>query len=92
MNARAGAEFAPFESAQAPRSGHTVRFSRGPLPLDVEGSAGWYFVRGKLTPAWNFFVADTDRIHRHSVTVDDLSQKVLDSQPLTVFQSPRSRP
>ena len=88
VNPQAGVEFAPFESAQSPRGRHTIRFSRGSLPLDVEGAAGWYFVRGKLTPAWNFFVADTDRIHRHSVTVDDLSQKVLDNQPLTFFQSP----
>jgi len=87
VNTRAGAAFAPFESSEAPRGRNTVRYSRGPLPLDVEGRAGWYFSRGKLRPAWNFFVADTDQVHRHSVTVDDLSQAILDNQPLTYFQS-----
>ena len=82
------AEFAPLESAQPPRGAHRIRFERGPLPLDVEGEPVWYFVRGKLRPAWNFFVTHTDRVRRYAVTVDDATQGILDQQPLTFFQSP----
>jgi len=82
------AHFAPFETAEPPRAPHTIRFSRGPLPLDVEGAAAWYAVRGELHPVWYFFVADTDRVHRYMVTVDHTSQAILRKQPLTFFQSP----
>jgi extracellular elastinolytic metalloproteinase len=81
-------DFAPFASSQPPRGRQRVRFAAGPLPLDVEGAPVWYALRGKLHPAWNFFVAHSDRVHRYSVTVADGSQTILEQQPLTFFQNP----
>jgi hypothetical protein len=79
--------FHVLESVQSARTPNGVRFDRGPLPFDVEGRLVWYSVNDELRPAWNFFVADTDRIHRFSVTVDDASQDILKQQPLTFAQS-----
>ena len=56
------ANFLVIESTQPPRVAGHVRFERGPLPLDIEGKQVWYSVNGDLRPAWNFFVAHTDRI------------------------------
>ena len=81
------ADFLVMESAAMPRGTNTVRFDRGPLPLDVEGKRVWYAVNGDLRPAWNFFVAHTDRIHRYSVTVDDGTQEILKQQAFTFSQS-----
>jgi hypothetical protein len=79
--------FAPLESNQPARRSHGVRFFAGPLARDVEGAPVWYYSRGKLRPAWNFYVADSDRVHRYSVTVDDASRDILKQQTLTFFQS-----
>jgi hypothetical protein len=87
VNPKLKDQFAPFESSEAPRQPRGIRFARGPLARDVEGSVVWYAHRGALRPAWNFFVADTDFVHRYSVTVDDESQTILGKQPLTYFQS-----
>ena len=81
-------DFAPLVSTEAPRAPGRIRYAGGPLPLDVEGRPVWYALRGRLQPAWNFFVAHSDRRHRYSVTVDDASEAVLDQQPLTFFQNP----
>jgi hypothetical protein len=81
-------DFAPFDSPTRARGANRVRYAGGPLPLDVEGAPVWHAARGQLTPAWNFFVAHSDRVHRYSVTVDDASLAVLDRQPLTFFQNP----
>jgi hypothetical protein len=79
--------FAPVESPQPARMRNGIRFSAGPLARDVEGAPVWYYSRGELRPAWNFFVADSDRVHRYSVTVEDGSQMILKQQALTFFQS-----
>src|SRR5579872_5797951 len=84
--------YAPFESSQPPRQPRGIRFASGPLARDVEGSMVWYAHRGALRPAWNFFVADTDRVHRYSVTVDDESQTILGRHALTYFQQAASTP
>lgn len=82
--------FAPFESSQPSRLRNGVRFAAGPLAMDVDGEPGWYSVRGSLRPAWSFFVADSDRVHRYSVTVDDTSREILGQHALTFFQSAAS--
>ena len=79
--------FHVLQSGLPARVPNGIRFERGPLPFDVEGRLVWYSVKGQLRPAWNFFVADTDRSHRFSVTVDDASQDILRQQPLTYYQS-----
>ncbi len=84
--------FAPFESSQPPRQRGGIRFTRGALARDVEGGMVWYAHRGDLRPAWSFFVADTDQVHRYAVTVDDESQTVLGKQPLTFFQQAPTTP
>jgi hypothetical protein len=57
-------EFSPFESGEATRHPGGIRFARGPLARDVEGSPVWFAHRGELRPAWTFFVADTNFVHR----------------------------
>ncbi len=84
--------FAPFESSQPPSQPGGIRFTRGALARDVEGGMVWYAHRGDLRPAWSFFVADADLVHRYSVTVDDESQTVLGKQTLTFFQQAPSTP
>jgi hypothetical protein len=78
--------FAPFESGEPPQKSSTIRFARGPLARDVEGAVVWFPHRGTLRPAWNFLVADADRVHAYSVTVDEESQNILGKRPLTLFQ------
>jgi hypothetical protein len=79
--------FAPFETAGPLRSPSHVRFARGPLAREPEGSPVWFAQRGTLRPAWKFHIAAADAVHAYSVTVDDESQTVLDRQSLTFFQS-----
>jgi hypothetical protein len=79
--------FDPVESVRPATVHNGVRFMAGPLVRDVQGAAVWYYSRGKLRPAWNFFVADTDGVHRYAVTVDDGSDAILHQHPLTFFQS-----
>lgn len=86
VNPKLKGVFAPFESMEAPRMRHGIRFARGPLARDVEGALVWYSHRGSLRPAWHFLVADSDYVHSYAVTVDDQSQNVLDKQALTFFQ------
>ncbi|HLJ48384.1 MAG TPA: M36 family metallopeptidase [Bryobacteraceae bacterium] len=78
--------FAAVESSQPPRRPQLIRFAHGPLARDVEGEPTWYAHRGTLRPAWSFFVADTDQVHRYAVTVDDQSQTILHQHALTFFQ------
>ena len=80
-------QFSPVESTGAPRMRNGIRFARGPLARDVEGAAVWYRSGDRLLPAWNFYIADSDFVHRYSVTVDDASQQILQQQSLTFFQS-----
>ncbi len=88
VNAKLTGRFAPFESPEQPRHPRGIRFARGPLARDVEGSLVWFAHQGSLRPAWNFLIADSDYVHSYSVTVDDESQTILGKHALTFFQSP----
>ncbi|MEO7651394.1 MAG: M36 family metallopeptidase, partial [Bryobacteraceae bacterium] len=80
-------EFVPQINFRAPRAVNGVRFARGPLARDIEGTPVWYAIDGKLLPAWNFFIAHSDAVHRYSVTVHDGTEAILNERPLTFFQS-----
>ena len=88
VNPKLKDRFAAFESPEQPSHPRGIRFARGPLARDVEGSLVWFAHRGALRPAWNFLIADSDYVHRYAVTVDDESQIILGKQALTFFQSP----
>ena len=92
VNPKLQGRFVPFESSELPRQAGGIRFLRGPLARDVEGSVVWFAQRGTLRPGWTFFITDEDAVHRYAVTVDDESQTVLAKQALTFFQAAQPSP
>jgi hypothetical protein len=67
------------------------RLAAGDLGADIEAHPVWYGTGGALVPAWDFYIVDEDRVSAYSVVIDSVSQKVLDKQSLTWFQSPMPR-
>lgn len=87
VNPKLAKTFSAVESNTPVRSPHSVRFAASGLATELEGQPVWFAHQGELRAAWNFFVADEDRLHRYSVTVADWDQEILRNQPLTFSQS-----
>lgn len=80
-------DYTPMETGG---KGATRRFHR-PQQGDIDAKAVWFPVEGKLEAAWQF-VLDGANGMRSAVTIHAGTQAVLESRPLTMFQSPPPPP
>ncbi len=89
INPKLGANYMPFGSARPARKSTGVRFAAGVFPQEIDGELVWYAVRGRIYPAWLFYIVDEDGISSYAIVVDDASQAILSKLPMTYFQSPQ---
>lgn len=75
----------------AGRGAGAIRLRASGLGAEVEGRPSWYGHNGALLPAWEFWILDEDGVHAYSVVVDSLTEKVLEKESLTHFQSAQPR-
>lgn len=68
-------------------TGKMRRFARADGQGEVLGRAVWYPAGGQLQPAWQFYLNDSSGA-RQALVVHGETQTVLETQPLTFFQSP----
>ncbi|MGH9666282.1 MAG: M36 family metallopeptidase, partial [Bryobacteraceae bacterium] len=82
VNPRLAAGYSPFAKSASARQ---VSYSSDGFGADLDGTAAWYAVNGKVYPVWRFHVVDRDGRHGYDVMVESRSQRVLAKQPATLF-------
>ena len=63
------------------------RFARFDGKGTIDARLVWYPVDGRLVPAWQFMLPDAQGV-RQAAAFDSISSVLLESRPLTFFQSP----
>ena len=80
-------DYTPMEIAG---KGTAKRFHR-PQQGDIDAKPVWFPIGERLEPAWQF-VLDAPNRSRQSVTIHSETQAILETRPLTIFQSPPAPP
>ena len=80
-------ESADYTPMEIQGTGKARRFARFDGKGTIDARAVWYPADGRLVPAWQFMLSDAQGV-RQAVAVDSISNMLLESRPLTFFQSP----
>lgn len=78
-------------SAGVQRAGMTARGDARFVTPDgageITGRPVWIAFRGRLQPAWNFVVTDSDGISSFDTVIDSTSEALMAKRPMTMFQA-----